>query len=317
MPRFLVTGGAGFVGSNIAEALVARGEDVVVFDDLSTGKRENIEPFVSKIRFIEGDICDAGAVARAMEGVDFVAHQAALPSVPRSVADPVASNRAQVDGTLNVLIAARDAGVRRVIYAGSSSAYGDTERLPKTESMPPRPLSPYAVGKLTGEYYCKVFHALYGLETVVLRYFNVFGPRQNPASRYSAVVPLFISAALEGRQPTIHGDGLQSRDFTYVDNVVSANLLACTAPGAAGEVINVACGERTSVLDIARHIAGLLGVDFRPEHTEPRPGDVRHSQADITKARRLLGYEPSVGVKEGLAKTVGWHRKAGSGNVRR
>ena len=308
MTAYLVTGGAGFVGSNIVEALVADGEEVIVLDNLSTGRRENIRHLASKIRFIEGDICEAATAAEAMRGVDFVIHQAALPSVPRSVAEPLKSNRAQVDGTLNVLIAARDAGVRRVVYAGSSSVYGDTEQMPKTESMPPNPLSPYAVGKLTAEYYCKVFHALYGLETVALRYFNVFGPRQDPASQYSAVIPLFISAILDGRRPTIHGDGLQSRDFTYVGNVVRANLLACTAEGAAGEVINVACGERTTVLDIANHVADIVGVDIQPEHTAPRPGDVRHSRADITKARRLLGYEPAVGVRKGLAKTVEWHR---------
>lgn len=310
MTRFLVTGGAGFIGSNIAEALVARGEKVAVLDNLSTGKRENIASFASKITFIEGDICDPATVTAAMRGNDYVIHQAALPSVPRSVADPLASNRAQVDGTLNVLIAARDAGVKRVVYAGSSSVYGDTENLLKTESMPPNPKSPYAVGKLTAEYYCKVFYTLYGLETVTLRYFNVFGPRQDPASQYAAVMPLFVTAMLDGRRPVIYGDGLQSRDFTYVENVVRANILACTAPGAAGEVINVACGRRTTVLDIARYIAEIVGVNIQPEHTSPRIGDVRHSLADITKARRLLGYEPAVDIREGLARTTDWYRSA-------
>jgi nucleoside-diphosphate-sugar epimerase len=309
LTAYLVTGGAGFIGSNIVEALVARGDGVVVLDNLATGKRENLAPFLSKIKFIEGDICDPAVVAEAMKGIDYVFHEAALPSVPRSVADPVASNRAQVDGTLTVLMAAKKAGVKRVIYAGSSSAYGDTEQLPKVETMPPNPKSPYAVGKLTGEYYCKVFNALYGLETVTLRYFNVFGPRQDPKSQYAAVVPLFITSILNGRRPVIHGDGLQSRDFTYIENVVAANILACTAPKAAGEVINAACGERTTVLQMAQYIAEIIGAKIEPEHTPSRPGDVKHSLADISKARRLLGYEPTVNVREGLERTVNWHRK--------
>jgi len=301
---FLVTGGAGFIGSNIIEALVARGERVTVLDNLATGRRENLALFLSKIKFIEGDICDPAIVAEAMKGIDYVFHEAALPSVPRSVADPLASNRVQVEGTLTVLLAAKKAGVRRVIYASSSSIYGDTEQLPKTETMPPNPKSPYAVGKLAGEYYCKVFHSLYGLETVILRYFNVFGPRQDPLSRYAAVVPLFITAILNGCRPVIHGDGTQSRDFTYIENVVAANILACAAPGAAGEVINVACGERTTVLQMAQYIAEIAGVKIEPEHAPSRPGDVRHSHADIAKARNLLGYKPSVSVREGLARTI-------------
>lgn len=314
MTAHLVTGGAGFIGSNIVEALVARGERVTVLDNLATGKRENLAAFLAKIKFIEGDICDAAIVAEAMKGVDYVLHQAALPSVPRSVADPVASNRAQVDGTLTVLMAAKKAGVKRVIYAGSSSAYGDTEVLPKVETMAPNPKSPYAVGKLTGEYYCKVWHTLYGLETVALRYFNVFGPRQDPKSQYAAVVPLFITSILNGRTPIIHGDGTQSRDFTYVANVVNANLLACTAAAkACGEVINVACGERTTVLQMAQYIGEILGKTVKPEHAPARAGDVKHSLADITKARNLLGYEPAVTVREGLEKTVAWHRMLNKG----
>jgi UDP-glucose 4-epimerase len=311
---YLVTGGAGFIGSNIVEALVARGERVVVLDNLATGKRENLAAFLPKIKFIEGDICDAATVGEAMKGVDYVLHQAALPSVPRSVADPVASNRAQVDGTLTVLMAAKRAGVKRVIYAGSSSAYGDTEQLPKVETMAPNPKSPYAVGKLTGEYYCKVWHTLYGLETVALRYFNVFGPRQDPKSQYAAVVPLFITSILNGRAPVIHGDGMQSRDFTYIENVVNANLLACTAPAkACGEVINVACGERTTVLQMAQYIGEILGKTVKPEHTPARVGDVKHSLADITKARNLLGYQSAVTVREGLEKTVAWYRMLNKG----
>jgi len=306
--EYLVRGGAGFIGSNIVEALVARGDKVTVLDNLATGKRENLAPFLSKIKFIEGDICDPAIVAEAMKGIDYVFHEAALPSVPRSVADPLAANRAQVDGTLTVLLAAKKAGVRRVIYASSSSIYGDTEQLPKAETMPPDPKSPYAVGKLAGEYYCKVFHALYGLETVSLRYFNVFGPRQDPRSRYAAVVPLFITSILNGGRPVIHGDGTQSRDFTYIENVVAANILALTAPAAAGEVINVACGERTTVLQMADYIAEIIGLKIEPEHALARPGDVRHSQADITKARNLLGYKPSVSVREGLARTIAWFR---------
>jgi nucleoside-diphosphate-sugar epimerase len=309
LTSYLVTGGAGFIGSNIVETLVARGDSVTVVDNLSTGKRENLAPFLSKIKFIEGDICDAAAMAEAVKGVEYVFHEAALPSVPRSVADPLASNSAQVDGTLTMLLAAKKAGVRRVIYAGSSSVYGDTEQSSKVETMAPNPKSPYAVGKLTGEYYCRVWHTLYGLETVVLRYFNVFGPRQDPQSQYAAVAPLFITAIMNGRRPVIHGDGLQSRDFTYIENVVNANILACGAPKAAGEVINVACGERTTVLQMARYIAEILGAKLEPEHTPTRPGDIRHSLADIAKARGLLGFEPKVGVREGLARTVEWYRK--------
>jgi UDP-N-acetylglucosamine/UDP-N-acetyl-alpha-D-glucosaminouronate 4-epimerase len=258
---------------------------------------------------IEGDIRNASLARRALRGVTHVLHQAALPSVPRSVEDPIASHEANASGTLLLLVAARDAGARRFVYASSSSVYGDSAAQPKVETMTPSPLSPYAVGKLTGEYYCRIFHALYGLETVSLRYFNIFGPRQDPNSQYAAVVPNFVKAALSGLPPTIFGDGLQSRDFTYVDNAVMANLAACDAPSsAAGRAYNIACGAAASLLELLETLGRIIGSSIHPVHREPRPGDVRHSLADIGEARRALGYDPAIGLEEGLRKTVAWFR---------
>ncbi len=307
--RYLVTGGAGFIGSNLASALLAAGHDVRVFDNFLTGKRENLAGLAQDYRdafeLVEGDLRDLAAVRRAVDRADYVLHQGALPSVPRSVADPVLTNEINVGGTLNVLVAARDAGVRRVVYAASSSAYGDTPALPKRESMTPNPKSPYAAQKLAGEQYMRIFHELYGLETVSLRYFNVFGPRQDPASTYAAVIPRFATAVLAGEAPMVYGDGLQTRDFTYIDNVVRANLLACEAPGeACGKVVNIACGERISLLDILGVLYGLAGRRVAPRFDPARAGDVRDSLADISLARELLGYEPSVPFSEGLSRTL-------------
>ena len=307
MATYLVTGGAGFIGSHLVEELVRRGERVRVVDNLSTGKRENIA-HVSSVEFVEGDLADLEVARRTVAGVDYVLHQAAIPSVPRSVQDPITSNRANIDASLNVLVAARDAGVKRLVYAGSSSAYGDTPTLPKLETMPTAPLSPYALQKLVAEQYCQMFTRLYGLETVTIRYFNVFGPRQDPSSPYSGVISLFISALCEGRQPTIYGDGEHTRDFTYVANVVDGVLRACTATGASGEVINVATGGRISLNTLFKTIRDLVNARVEPIYAPPRPGDVKDSQADISKARRLLGYQPVVSFEEGLARTVAWYR---------
>jgi len=307
LARYLVTGGAGFIGSNIVETLVARGEQVVVLDDFSTGKRENLEGFLDKVTLIEGSVADA-VVREAVEGVDFVLHQGALASVPRSVDDPISTNRANVDGTLNLLVAARDAGVKRVVFAASSSAYGDQPTLPKVETMPPMPLSPYAASKVACEYYCKAFTACYGLETVCLRYFNIFGPRQDPQSQYAAVIPRFITRMLDGKPPVIFGDGEQSRDFTYVADCVEANLLACEAPGAVGRTFNVACGGRYTLNQLVELLNDILGTDLQPIYEPERPGDVKHSQADITAARQALGYEPKVSFEEGLRRTVEWFK---------
>jgi nucleoside-diphosphate-sugar epimerase len=309
---YLVTGGAGFIGSNIVEKLVQRGERacpersrrVRVLDDFSTGKRENLAPWLDRIELIEGDIRDPEMVRRAMAGVDYVLHQAALPSVPRSVADPVSTHQVNATGTLNVLLAARDAGVKRLVYASSSSIYGNSPELPKREDMPTNPLSPYAASKLAGENYCRAFTQVYGLETVCLRYFNVFGPRQDPASQYAAVIPRFITAMLDGQRPVIYGDGQQSRDFTYVENVVQANLLACQAEGAAGEVFNVACGQRSTLLDLVRELEQVMGRKAKPEFAPPRPGDVKHSQAAIDKACERFGYVPLVRFDEGIRCTI-------------
>jgi UDP-glucose 4-epimerase len=307
MAIYLVTGGAGFIGSHIVEALVARGETVRVIDNFATGSRANMASFADKITLYEVDIRDLEALHPAFEGVDYVIHQAAIPSVPRSVADAVLSHETCATGVLNVLIAARDAKVKRVVYAGSSSAYGDIEGQFKREDMPPLPLSPYAAAKLAGEYYLQAFYTVYGLETVTLRYFNVFGPRQDPFSPYSAVIPLFMDAMLKGKQPTIFGHGKQSRDFTYVDNVVLGNLLACQADSrVAGKVINVACGESITLLDLIDGINSLLGTNIAPIFADPRPGDVRHSCADISLARELLGYTPQVGLIEGMSRTLAW-----------
>jgi len=309
LTHYLVTGGAGFIGSHIVEELVRRGERVRVLDNFSTGRRENLASFLDHIELVEGDLRDLPTVRRAVEGVDYVLHQAALPSVPRSIADPLASNAANVTGTLHLLVASRDASVRRMVCASSSSAYGDSPILPKQEEMLPRPKSPYAVSKLTGEHYCRAFTEVYGLETACLRYFNVFGPRQDPASQYSAVIPLFIMAMLQGESPTVHGDGLQSRDFTYVANVVQANLLAAAAPNVAGRVFNVACGQRHTLLDLIAALDDILGTQIAPTHTDPRPGDVRHSLADITAAREALGYRVQVDFYEGLRRTVDWYKE--------
>lgn len=301
---FLVTGGAGFIGSHIVEALVGQGERVRVLDNFSTGKRENLAPFLDRIELVEGDLAELDTVRRAMRGVEYVLHQGALPSVPKSVEDPLATNRANVTGTLNVLVAARDESVRRVVYAASSSAYGDSPSLPKEESMKAEPLSPYAIQKYTGELYCKTFYALYGLETVSIRYFNVFGPRQDPNSQYAAVIPRFVTALRDGRPPVIYGDGEQSRDFTYVENVVRANLLALRAPEAAGEMMNFACGTRYTLNELCRTLQRILKTNIEPVYEPPRPGDVRHSQADIRKSQRLLGYTAHVPFEEGLRRTV-------------
>jgi nucleoside-diphosphate-sugar epimerase len=307
MSVYLVTGGAGFIGSHLATELIRRGHQVRVLDNLSTGKRQNLAHLPS-VEFVDGDVADPDACARAVRGVEYVLHQAAIPSVPRSVADPVSSNRSNIDGSLNLLVAARDGGVRRVVYAGSSSAYGDTPTLPKREDMPTAPLSPYALQKLVAEQYCQMFTRLYGLETVTIRYFNVFGPRQDPSSAYSGVISLFSTALLEGRRPTIYGDGEQTRDFTYVSNVVDGVLRACESSGASGEVINVATGGRISLNQLLETMNGILGTSISPVYAEARVGDVRDSQADITKAAALLGYAPTVGLEEGLRHTLDWCR---------
>jgi nucleoside-diphosphate-sugar epimerase len=307
MAHYLVTGGAGFIGSHLAEELVRRGERVRIVDNLITGKRENIA-HLPGVDFVHGDLADFDVARRAVQDVDYVLHQAAIPSVPRSVKDPITSNRANVDASLNLLVAARDARVRRVVYAGSSSAYGNTPTLPKVETMPTAPLSPYALQKLVAEQYCQMFTQLYGLETVTIRYFNVFGPRQDPSSPYSGVISLFIRAMCEGRRPTIYGDGGHTRDFTYVANVVDGVLRACTAPDASGEVINVATGGCISLNDLFRSVREFTGASVEPLYEEPRAGDVRDSQADIEKARRLLGYSPLVPFEQGLQKTVEWFR---------
>ena len=306
MAHYLVTGGAGFIGSHLAEELLRRDERVRVVDNLSTGKRSNLA-HLSDVELLQGDLAEADVASAACRGVDYVLHQAAIPSVPRSVADPITSNRANIDATLNVLVAARDAGVRRVVYAGSSSAYGDTPTLPKHEAMPTQPLSPYALQKLVGEQYLQLFTSLYGLETVTIRYFNVFGPRQDPSSPYSGVISLFTSALLEGRRPTICGDGEQTRDFTYVANVVDGVLRACRAD-ASGQVVNVATGGRVSINQLCQTLSELIGVNISPEYAPARAGDVLHSQADISRARQLLGYEPLVSFREGLQRTVDWYR---------
>jgi nucleoside-diphosphate-sugar epimerase len=311
MAHYLVTGGAGFIGSHLTEELVRRGHRVRVADNLSTGKRSNLD-HLSGVELLEGDLADLPFAHRAVRGCDYVLHQAAIPSVPRSVKDPVTSNRANVDGTLNVLVASRDAGVKRLVFAGSSSAYGDTPTLPKREDMPSSPLSPYALQKVIGEQYLQMFTRLYGLETVSIRYFNVFGPRQDPSSPYSGVISVFASALIENRSPKVYGDGEQTRDFTYVANVVDGVLRACDAAGASGEVINVATGGRISLNQLFREMRDLIGASVEPAYEETRAGDVRDSQADITKARTLLNYEPIVSFEEGLRRTVEWYRTAGA-----
>jgi nucleoside-diphosphate-sugar epimerase len=306
---YLVTGGAGFIGSHIAEALVKRGDRVRVLDSLITGRRENLSHVAGDIEFIEGDIRDLAATMRAAEGAGVIFHQAAVPSVPRSVADPALNHDINVNGTFNVLMAAREAGARRVVYAASSSAYGDTETLPKQEEMSPSPLSPYAAAKLFGEYYCQVFSRVYNLETVALRYFNVFGPRQDPSSPYSGVISKFITALLQGEAPVIYGDGEQSRDFTYVANVVDANLRAAESREAIGDIINVGIGERVTLNQLLAELQKALGSNLTASYKEARAGDVRHSLAAISRAGNLLGYRPIVGLAEGLRRTVEWYRE--------
>ena len=308
MATYLVTGGAGFIGSAIVEELVRRRHEVRVLDNFATAKRDNLDRVRGRIRMMEGDIRDPATVRLATSDVDFVLHQAALSSVARSVVDPVTTAEVNIQGTLNVLIAARDAGVQRVVFAGSSSVYGDNPELPKREDAHPRPLSPYAVTKLAGEHYSRVFHQLHGLGTVVLRYFNVYGPRQRPDSQYAAVIPKFTDALLNDQRPIIFGDGEQSRDFTHVSNVVQANLLACEAPQAAGEVFNIACGTRISLRQLLDMLREHTGNGVEPEYADPRPGDVRHALADISKAERILGYRPRADMREGLKHTVEWHR---------
>jgi len=306
--RHLVTGGAGFIGSHIVDALVARGDSVVVLDDLSTGKLANLEQSRSRIELIEADLRDLGAVRAACRGVNCVFHHAAIASVPRSIEDPVASNGVNASGTLNLLVAAREAGVRRVVYAASSSAYGDATRMPVSEDTRAAPLSPYAVSKHVGELYCQVFWQLYRLETVVLRYFNVFGPRQDPASEYAAVIPKFITALQRGQSPVIFGDGEQTRDFVYVANVVAANLLAGDAPAAPGQVVNIAGGARASLNELVAAMQRVIGVATPPVYTSPRPGDIVHSFADISRAGDVLGYRVAVPLDQGLALTAEWFR---------
>jgi nucleoside-diphosphate-sugar epimerase len=307
MSNYVVTGGAGFIGSHIVEELIRREQLVKVIDNFSTGKRENLKSFAGKVEVIETDISHATDLAKIFSGVDYIIHQAAIPSVPKSIVDPVTSHNANVNGTLNLLVAARDAGVKRVVYASSSSLYGDSPTLPKHEGMMPNPLSPYGGQKLFGEMYCQVFTRSYGLESVALRYFNVFGPRQDASSQYSGVLAKFIPALLQNKRPVIYGDGLQSRDFTYVQNVVEANLLACTTPGVAGEAFNIACGDRITVNDMLVQINKITGKDISPIYEAPRAGDIKHSQADITKAETKLNYKPKVTFAEGLRHTIDWY----------
>lgn len=315
MARYLVTGGAGFIGSNLAEALVKAGHAVIVLDNFSTGKRQNIQHLEKQIELIEGDITVFDDVEKAVKGVEVIFHLAAVPSVPKSIQDPIGSNRAAIDGTLHVLVAARDAGVRRVVYASSSSVYGDqAPESPKIETMTPQPISPYGVAKLAAENYCQVFYRVYGLETVSLRYFNVFGQRQDPESLYAAVIPCFITAFLSGKPPVIYGDGEQTRDFTYVGNVVAGNLLAATAPAerVAGHVLNLAAGGRTSLNELVDMLQEITGITCEPIYEDARPGDIRHSMASVTKAKQLMGYEPSISVLTGLHDTVEWYRQQAS-----
>jgi nucleoside-diphosphate-sugar epimerase len=309
--KVLVTGAAGFIGSHLVRALLERGHSVRAIDNLVTGQFWRIEEVLRDIEWMQADLSEPDAAQAAVQGVDGVLHQAAIPSVSRSLDDPVASNRANVSGTIALLQACREAGVRRLVFAGSSSAYGNTPTLPKVETMCPAPMSPYAVSKLAAEHYCQVFARLGYIETVCLRYFNVFGPRQDPRSQYAAVIPKFATALLEGKPITLNGDGTQSRDFTYVENAVQANLRALDAPEVSGEVINVGCGERYDLNFLIRELAAILGVEPEVQHLASRPGDVPHSLADISKARRLLGYEPTVDFQEGVRRTVAWLREEG------
>jgi nucleoside-diphosphate-sugar epimerase len=302
--KYFITGGAGFIGSHLAEALLGRGESVIVLDNFTTGRQANLAPLKGNVQFIAGDIRDLDSLRTAMKGVEIVFHQAALASVPRSIADPIASLEANITGTQNVLLAARDAGVQRVVFASSSSVYGNTPTLPKREDMPANPMSPYAVHKLTCELLCGVFTRLYGLETVALRYFNVFGPRQDPNSQYAAVIPRFLTALVEKRRPIVFGDGEQTRDFTFIGNIVHANLLAATSSEASGHVINVGCGQQISLNTVLQVAAKLLSVAPDPEYREPRPGDIHDSLADISLAQHILGYKPIVEFHDGLSYTL-------------
>ena len=308
---YLVTGGAGFIGSHICERLLGDGYGVRVLDNFFSGKDENLEAIGGEVKLVRGDIRDRQVLAEAMKGVRVVFHEAALGSVPRSVADPFTTHEVNLTGTLNVLLAARDAGVRRVVYASSSSVYGETPELPKRESLRTQPLSPYALTKLAGEHYIRIFNRVYGFEAVSLRYFNIFGPRQDPQSQYAAVIPRFATALLNGEQPVIYGDGLQSRDFTYVENVVEANLLAAEAEGVAGRAFNIACGGRFTLLDLLDRMKKIIGSDIEPIHEDARAGDVRDSQAGIEAAEQAFGYSVKVGFDEGLRRTVEWFQKAG------
>jgi UDP-glucose 4-epimerase len=310
LTTYLITGVAGFIGSALARAALAQGDAVRGIDNLSTGRRENLAEIIDQIDFREADVLDTAVVSDACRGVDYVFHEAAIPSVPRSVLDPIGSNRANIDATVSLLVAARDAKVKRVIYAASSSAYGNTPTLPKREDMPPDPISPYAVAKLASEYYMKSFYRCYGLETVCLRYFNVFGPRQDPTSPYSGVLAKFITCMLDGKAPTIFGDGGQSRDFTYIDNAVEANLLACKAPAAeaAGKVFNVASGKRIDLNETFQVLQKLTGYTGSVEYAEVRAGDVKHSLADLSRTEKHLGYQPKVDFEEGLRRTVEWYK---------
>jgi len=303
-----VTGGAGFIGSNIAARLVSQGCFVRVIDNLLTGKKSNLSSIIDRIEFVEADMGDEKIARSAMKDIDVVLHQGALPSVPRSVDDPAETHRHCLDATFTLLLAARNAGIKRFVYASSSSAYGDTPTLPKVETMPPRPLSPYAVGKLAGEYYCSVFYEVFGLETISLRYFNVFGPHQDPTSQYAAAIPAFVTAILKDKPPTVFGDGEQTRDFTYVDNVVEANLLAARAKQTKGEVLNIACGKAVTVNETIDVINTTVGKNIKPLYTDPRPGDIKHSLADITLAGKLLAYKPTISFCEGLQKAIHWYR---------
>ncbi|MBN2594591.1 MAG: SDR family oxidoreductase [Sedimentisphaerales bacterium] len=309
MEKFLVTGGAGFIGSNICKRLVSQGCFVRVVDNLLTGKKSNLADVMDKIEFIQADMGDSEVARSAVKDIDVVLHEGALPSVPVSVENPADTHQHCINATFTLLLAARDAGIKRFVYAASSSAYGDSPTSPKVETMPTSPLSPYAVAKLTGEYYCSVFYNIYGLETVSLRYFNVFGPQQDPASQYAAAIPAFVMAILKDEPPTIYGDGEQSRDFTYIDNVVDANFLAARANQTKGEVINIACGQAVTVNEIIDMINELLGKNVKPIYTDPRPGDVKHSLADITVAKELIGFEPTVSFREGLQLAIDWYRE--------
>jgi nucleoside-diphosphate-sugar epimerase len=304
MAQYLVTGGSGFIGSNLVAELLQRGHRVRVLDNFSTGRRPNLAPFLADIELIEGDIRSYHIVARAVKGVDNVLHQAALGSIPRSIGDPITTNEVSVTGTLNLLLASVEAGVRRFVYASSSSIYGDNPVSPKVETMAPNPKSPYAVSKLAAETYCRVFHSIYGLETVALRYFNVFGPNQDPNSQYAAVIPKFLGMMTRGERPTIFGDGLTSRDFTFVENNVRANLLACEAPNVGGQVYNIACGTSFTLRELVTNLNTILGTSIEPEFAPARAGDIQHSKADIAKAEAELGYRPSVGFDEGLRRLV-------------